>query len=395
VIPRNVRLAEAPSYGQPGVVFDPASKGAQAFVEFAREMVARRSGRRRLGPGARLSDPLLSRIEDASLNASAPPQQRWLDGWLVRFSPGKAKRARCVNAVAARAPAGRPTSWRRPAEVFRDAGLPMVVRLTPFSQPADLDATLAALGLAPLRRHPGDGCAANSRRWPTGAARRPGGAAAWGRQTTPIVGALRGSPPEQRQAHADRLAASPVPYRGWVLQRDDGELLACGQYGAKANWSGCTTCSPPPAPATRAVHASSVRGCCAVRRPKVRATAYLQVDGGNALRWRSTSGWVYRRLSLPLPAADPTWPRACEATERPGRYRPRPSSAPGARSSPAPRRRWRPCPGCPGGTSSTWLSLAKTKSRTVGVVAGLHVEEAVSSVPGRASGITRTKRSPA
>jgi chromosome partitioning protein len=41
VIPRNVRLAEAPSYGQPGVNFDPSSKGAQAFVEFAREMVAR------------------------------------------------------------------------------------------------------------------------------------------------------------------------------------------------------------------------------------------------------------------------------------------------------------------------------------------------------------------
>jgi chromosome partitioning protein len=41
VIPRNVRLAEAPSYGQPGVVFDPASKGAQAYVEFAREMVQR------------------------------------------------------------------------------------------------------------------------------------------------------------------------------------------------------------------------------------------------------------------------------------------------------------------------------------------------------------------
>lgn len=41
VIPRNVRLAEAPSYGQPGVTFDPASKGAQAFVDFAREMVKR------------------------------------------------------------------------------------------------------------------------------------------------------------------------------------------------------------------------------------------------------------------------------------------------------------------------------------------------------------------
>jgi len=41
VIPRNVRLAEAPSYGLPGVVFAPASKGAQAFIEFAREMVRR------------------------------------------------------------------------------------------------------------------------------------------------------------------------------------------------------------------------------------------------------------------------------------------------------------------------------------------------------------------
>jgi chromosome partitioning protein len=41
VIPRNVRLAEAPSYGQPGVIFDPASKGAMAFVAFAQELVRR------------------------------------------------------------------------------------------------------------------------------------------------------------------------------------------------------------------------------------------------------------------------------------------------------------------------------------------------------------------
>ena len=41
VIPRNVRLAEAPSYGLPGLAFDPPSKGAQAFLNFAREMVAR------------------------------------------------------------------------------------------------------------------------------------------------------------------------------------------------------------------------------------------------------------------------------------------------------------------------------------------------------------------
>lgn len=41
VIPRNVRLAEAPSYGVPGVVFDPGAKGSKAFVDFAHEMVRR------------------------------------------------------------------------------------------------------------------------------------------------------------------------------------------------------------------------------------------------------------------------------------------------------------------------------------------------------------------
>jgi chromosome partitioning protein len=41
IIPRNVRLAEAPSYGIPGVTFDPASKGAQAYIAFGAEMVER------------------------------------------------------------------------------------------------------------------------------------------------------------------------------------------------------------------------------------------------------------------------------------------------------------------------------------------------------------------
>jgi chromosome partitioning protein len=40
-IPRNIRLSEAPSYGKPAVVFDPRSRGAQAYVALAREMVAR------------------------------------------------------------------------------------------------------------------------------------------------------------------------------------------------------------------------------------------------------------------------------------------------------------------------------------------------------------------
>ena len=41
VIPRNIRLAEAPSYGLPGVVFDPTSKGAKAYIAFGAEMIER------------------------------------------------------------------------------------------------------------------------------------------------------------------------------------------------------------------------------------------------------------------------------------------------------------------------------------------------------------------
>ena len=41
IIPRNVRLAEAPSYGTPGVVYDRAARGAVAYVAFGAEMVER------------------------------------------------------------------------------------------------------------------------------------------------------------------------------------------------------------------------------------------------------------------------------------------------------------------------------------------------------------------
>lgn len=41
IIPRNVRLAEAPSFGLPGVIFDKSARGAQAYIEFGGEMVER------------------------------------------------------------------------------------------------------------------------------------------------------------------------------------------------------------------------------------------------------------------------------------------------------------------------------------------------------------------
>lgn len=41
VVPRNVRLAEAPSHGIPGVIYDKSSRGAQAYLAFGKELVQR------------------------------------------------------------------------------------------------------------------------------------------------------------------------------------------------------------------------------------------------------------------------------------------------------------------------------------------------------------------
>jgi chromosome partitioning protein len=39
VIPRNIRLAEAPSYGLPVLIYDKTSRGAQAYLELAKEII--------------------------------------------------------------------------------------------------------------------------------------------------------------------------------------------------------------------------------------------------------------------------------------------------------------------------------------------------------------------
>jgi chromosome partitioning protein len=41
IIPRNVRLAEAPSHGLPALLLDKASKGAQAYMQLAQELIAK------------------------------------------------------------------------------------------------------------------------------------------------------------------------------------------------------------------------------------------------------------------------------------------------------------------------------------------------------------------
>jgi chromosome partitioning protein len=55
VVPRNVRLAEAPSHGMPVLFYDIHSKGAEAYVNLAKEVMA--NAEKRLGPRAERPDP--------------------------------------------------------------------------------------------------------------------------------------------------------------------------------------------------------------------------------------------------------------------------------------------------------------------------------------------------
>jgi chromosome partitioning protein len=55
VIPRNVRLAEAPSHGLPVLAYDPRSRGAESYLELAKEVIA--NEQKRTGQGIERTDP--------------------------------------------------------------------------------------------------------------------------------------------------------------------------------------------------------------------------------------------------------------------------------------------------------------------------------------------------
>jgi GNAT superfamily N-acetyltransferase len=239
----------------------------------------------------RARDPLLWRVEEAGLNAAQPREQLLVDGWLLRFSPGKARRARSVQAIAAGTLplAEKLALCRRWYERFR---LPLLVRVTPFSQPVSLDDGLADLGFVGYDETrvmtcslaggaPGDGCLTM-------------------RQVDVIafalaVGGLRGSPPSQIDAHRRRLLDGPLlasTVRLVGVDADDVPRVA-GQVVVEDELAGLYDIVTDPAERGRGHAAALSRRLLDAAVAMGANTAYLQVDAGNAPARR-----VYSKLGF-------------------------------------------------------------------------------------------------
>ena len=84
-----------------------------------------------------------TRIEEAGLNALQTQRQLFFDGWLLRLSPGKAKRARSVNPCFGSSRA-LDAKIDHCEALYASHGLPLLFRMTPFVRPPDLAPALAA-----------------------------------------------------------------------------------------------------------------------------------------------------------------------------------------------------------------------------------------------------------
>jgi N-acetylglutamate synthase len=164
--------------------------------------------------------PDAKRIEEAGLNAMQTQRQLFYDGWLLRLSPGSAKRGRSVTAhFGSTLPLA--AKIEHCERIYGRHALPMLFRITPFAQPRELDEALAARGYEAF-----DDTLVQTvvfARAPAVPACRDGIAveAVAADAFVDAVARLRGSTNAQREAHRERLAASPLVKRHAVVRAGD------------------------------------------------------------------------------------------------------------------------------------------------------------------------------
>jgi len=221
-----------------------------------------------MSPGAR-------RIEELALNSSAPPAQLLYDGWMLRVSPGKAKRARSVNAIY---PSTLPLAEKIAycERFYASAGLPAIFRITPFSQPPQLEAELARRGYGRFETTAvQEARIAAPPAFPAGA--RELAIGPW----VEAVAQLRGSPAAHLAAHRARIEALPLARCALAIE-EDGVVVATGLAIVEDGVAGLFDIATD-AGRRRRGHGKRIVAALLARAAALGAHhAYLQVEAGNA-----------------------------------------------------------------------------------------------------------------
>jgi GNAT superfamily N-acetyltransferase len=220
----------------------------------------------------------LRRVEEIGLNALQTQRQLFYDGWILRLSPGKARRARSVNAhFGSTLPVAE--KIRHCERVYEACGLPMLFRMTPFVHPGDLAQALDARGYAPF-----DPTLVQVARLdaPPDAQDDEAFAIASATPTAfaDVLAGMQQSTPAQRDAYLERMVATPQATRHLVASLD-GRPVAIGTAMMEDRTAGVFSMNTVPELRGRGAASALLARLLGWAWEHGASHAYLQVDAQN------------------------------------------------------------------------------------------------------------------
>jgi GNAT superfamily N-acetyltransferase len=220
----------------------------------------------------------LRRVEEVGLNALQTQRQLFYDGWLLRISPGKARRARSVNAhFGSTLPIA--DKIRYCERVYTERDLPVLFRITPFVHPQALPTALAERGyeafdttlvqVTPLVRPPDahDADGVDVVVPPTDI-------------FADAVALLQGATPSQRDAYYERMVNTPQATRA-LLATIDGKAVAVGTAMLEDRLAGIFSMATAPEAQGRGIAGALLSRLLIWAWEHGATHAYLQVDSNN------------------------------------------------------------------------------------------------------------------
>ena len=235
------------------------------------------------------SDALAARLEDASLTVSQPAQQSFFDGWLLRYSPGKAKRARSINSIGAGVlPLAEKLTYC--IDFYQRHHLPCLFRITPFSKPRNLDPELAAADFEAYQdsRVMSLPLSAVERSAPPSAA-----LSVSAEQFAAAFSTLHGLDPVKASAERERYGRG-AGRSVFVVQFDGGAPVACGSLALEGKLAGIFGMVTAAKRRGRGIASAIVAKLLDNARAAGAETAYLQVEADNASARRAYSKFGFK-----------------------------------------------------------------------------------------------------